>query len=96
MKTQAARINLFWNIGAVSLMALSAAAQTPDSPETAIPSSTPSATAPAKLPYGVDEVLKLSRAQISEDITLNYVQNSGTIYNLSAKDIVYLRNKDPL
>ena len=48
---------------------------------------------PAKLPYGVDDVLKLSRAQISEDITLNYVRNSGTIYNLAPKDIVYLRNE---
>ena len=46
-----------------------------------------------KLPYGVEDVLKLSRAQISEDIILNYVQNSGTIYNLAPKDIVYLRDQ---
>jgi hypothetical protein len=46
-----------------------------------------------KLPYGVEDVLKLSRAQISEDIILNYVHNSGTIYNLAPKDIVYLRDQ---
>ena len=49
--------------------------------------------APVKLPYGVDDVLKLSHAQISEDVTLTYIQNSTTIYNLSPKDIVYLRNE---
>jgi hypothetical protein len=37
--------------------------------------------------------LKLSRSSISEDIILNYIQNSGTIYNLSPQDIVYLRNE---
>jgi hypothetical protein len=49
------------------------------------------APAPAKLPYGVDDVLKLSRAQIGDEIILNYVKNSGTIYNLGANDIVYLK-----
>ena len=50
-------------------------------------------SAPAKLPYGVEDVLKLSRAQISDDIILNYIHNSGTIYNLSPEDIVNLRNQ---
>jgi hypothetical protein len=50
------------------------------------------AAAPQKLPYGVEDVLKLSRAQIGEDVILNYIQNTGTIYNLSPTDIVYLRN----
>jgi hypothetical protein len=49
--------------------------------------------APARLPYGVDDVVKLSRAHISEDITLNYIWHSGTIYNLGPEDIVYLRNE---
>ena len=50
-------------------------------------------TAPVKLPYGVEDVLKLTRAQVSEDVTLNFIHNSGTIYNLSPNDIVYLRNQ---
>ena len=50
-------------------------------------------TAPAKLPYGVADVLKLTQAQVSEDIVLNYVLNSGTVYNLGPKDIIYLRNQ---
>jgi hypothetical protein len=46
---------------------------------------------PAKLPYGVEDVLKLSRAKVNEDVVLSFVHNSGTIYNLSPTDIVYLK-----
>ena len=62
-----------------------AAAQTPAAPkETA---STP------KLRYGVEDVLKLSRSQVSEDVTLSFIQTSGTIYDLRPKDIVYLKEQ---
>ncbi len=44
-------------------------------------------------PYGVDDVVKLSRAQISEDIIVNFVQNSGATYSLSSKDIVNLKSE---
>lgn len=54
---------------------------------------TPAPATPASLSYGVNEVLKLSQAQINDDIIVNYVQNSGTTYNLGAQDIVYLRNQ---
>jgi hypothetical protein len=50
------------------------------------------AAAPQKLPYGVEDVVKLSRAQIGDDVILNYIRNTGTIYNLAPADIVYLRN----
>ena len=49
--------------------------------------------APPRLPYGVDDVLKLSRSQVSEDIIQNYIANSGTVYNLTPNEIVYLRNE---
>ena len=93
MKTRTSQIGLFLSVGAASLVALGATAQTTAPSETATATPPASDAAPAKLPYGVDDVLKLSRAQISEDITLNYVKNSGTIYNLSPRDIVYLRNE---
>jgi len=95
MKTRTSRITLFLSVGAVSLVAIGAAAQTsePTTTTTTTTTALSSDAPPAKLPYGVDDVLKLSRAQISEDITLNYVRNSGTIYNLAPKDIVYLRNE---
>ena len=47
----------------------------------------------AKLPYGVADVVKLSRSQVSEDVILSYVQNSGTAYSLGPDDIVRLRNE---
>jgi hypothetical protein len=74
-------------------MALNTPAQSsaPSTSETAVPSVADSV--PAKLPYGVEDVLKLSRAQVSEDVTVNYIRNSGTIYNLSPSDVVYLRNE---
>ena len=50
-------------------------------------------TAPGKLPYGVADVLKLTQAQVGEEVVLNYVLNSGTVYNLGPKDIIYLRNQ---
>ncbi len=46
-----------------------------------------------RLPYGATDIVKLSRAHVSEDIILNYVHNSGTIYNLSAQDVLTLRNE---
>ena len=86
-------MNLFLSVGAASLVALGATAQTPAPATTAATASSASDTTQAKWPYGVEDVVKLSRAQISEDVTLNYVQNAGTIYNLGPKDIVALRNE---
>ena len=93
MKTRTSRICLFASLGAASLVALSTTAQTaaPSSAAPSIPAATDAA--PVKLPYGAEDVLKLSRAQVSEDVTLNFIHNSGTIYNLAPKDIVYLRNE---
>ena len=93
MKTRTSRICLFASLGAASLVALSTTAQTaaPSSTAPSIPAATDAA--PVKLPYGAEDVLKLSRAQVSEDVTLNFIHNSGTIYNLAPKDIVYLRNE---
>jgi len=50
-------------------------------------------TAAGRLPYGVADILKLTQAQVSEDVVLNYVLNSGTVYNLGPKDIINLRNQ---
>jgi len=66
---------------------------TASQPAAAPASTAVTAPAPTKLPYGVEDVLKLTHAQISEEIILNYVRNSGTIYNLSPQDIVYLRDQ---
>jgi len=58
------------------------------------PASTP-ATAPetVQLSASVWDVLKLSRAKVSDDITVAYIQKGDRRYNLNASEIVYLRNE---
>jgi hypothetical protein len=51
------------------------------------------AVAAHKLPYGVEDVLKLSRAHVGDDIVVNYIRNTGTIYALSPQDVVYVRTQ---
>jgi|ERR1051325_5025111 hypothetical protein len=96
MKTKLCQVRLFAALGAITCLASSPVlAAEPTS--TAVPAGreTPAATgdSPAKLPYGVSDVVKLSRAQVSEDVILTYVQNSGTVYNLGPQEIVYLHEQ---
>ena len=49
-------------------------------------------TAP-NLPPGVQEVVKLARAGISEDIILTQVKTAGASYQLSADQIIYLSSQ---
>ncbi len=106
MKTWTSTTRLLTCTGAIFCLTLPAAraadsagspqvvvSQAPAAAPAALPAPLASDAAPAKLPYGVEDVIKLSRAQISDDIIQNYVQNSGTVYNLSPNDLVYLRNQ---
>jgi hypothetical protein len=45
------------------------------------------------LSYGVAPVLQLSQAKVSDSTIVTYIQNSGTIYNLDAPQIVYLKQQ---
>jgi uncharacterized protein YdbL (DUF1318 family) len=85
-------MNLFLSFSTVSLVAFGLMAQTPVPTETPTPTPAASDSPLAKLPYGVEDVVKLTRAQVSEDVTLNFIQNSGTIYKLAPGDIVALKN----
>ena len=70
---------------------------TPAAAPVAVPApadaSTQTAVGPPKLPSGVEDVLKLSHSQVGDDIVVNYIRNTGTIYVLSPQDIIYLRNQ---
>jgi hypothetical protein len=50
------------------------------------------ATAP-NLPFGVPEILKLCQAKVSDGTVVAFVQNSGDSYNLSADQILWLRQQ---
>ena len=102
MKSMKFRTGLVLALGVISLLIAvrsfaadtnSIPAATPSQPSLSADSSAVAAGAQVKLPYGVDDVLKLSRAQISEDVIVNYVQTSGTIYSLAPEDIVYLHGQ---
>jgi type II secretory pathway pseudopilin PulG len=96
MKNRISRMWVVAGLGTALLTTASVSAQSAASTNssTATPAAPVAQAAPVvKLPYGAEDVLKLSRAQISEDIILNYVQNSGTVYSLTPNDIVYLRNE---
>jgi hypothetical protein len=53
----------------------------------------PSQTSPVQLSSGVAEVLKLAHAQVNDDTIVAFVGNSKRTYNLSANEIVYLREQ---
>lgn len=93
MKMRVTRYTWLLCFGATTLVMLHALAQTAEPAPTPAPVASVSNSVPARLPYGTDDVLKLTRAQVSEDVTLNYIQSSGTIYNLSPSDIVTLRGE---
>lgn len=50
-------------------------------------------SAPVPLSYGVADVLKLSQARIGTDTIVAFIENSGTSYNLTAPEIVYLKSQ---
>ena len=49
--------------------------------------------AQANLSPGLQEVVKLTKSQMTDDIIISYIQNSGTAYHLSADDMLYLKNQ---
>ena len=46
-----------------------------------------------QLSYGVPQVLQLVQAKVSDGIIVSYIQNSSTIYSLTASEIVYLKQQ---
>jgi hypothetical protein len=50
-------------------------------------------TTPANLSPDLLEVVKLSQAKMADDVILNYIKNSGKVYNLSADDMLYLNSQ---
>jgi uncharacterized membrane protein YgcG len=88
MKARTSRKQGWLLAGAVLLQVISSVGAEPADANANV-----SAQTPVKVPYGVDDVLKLSKAQVSENIILTYIQTSGTTYNLGPNDIVYLKQQ---
>lgn len=84
MNRMHSRISFLPVLGSAWVLAFGAVAKSDSASQT---------ESPPKLPYGVAEVLKLSQAKVGEDIISSYIQSSGTVYNLSPSDIVYLKEQ---
>jgi len=50
------------------------------------------AVQPAKLSFGVDDVVKMYQSGIEADVILNYIENSSVPYHLSSEEIVHLHD----
>jgi len=89
----------FTTVAVVTLLAVKAAGQDSTTSSSAA-TTTPAAAQPAaasrvtpQLSYGVAEVVQLAHANVSEDVIVNYVQNSGNAYGLDANQILYLKQQ---
>src|SRR5580765_4168573 len=58
----------------------------------AVSTAKPSESA-VQLPEGVDDILKLSRGKVHEDVTLAFVEGSGRRFNLTASQILELHKE---
>jgi hypothetical protein len=94
MKTRVAAISLsaLAGLGLLAGSAMNIAAQISVAPNASTTASSVQA-APVRLSYGVADVLKLAKAHVSEDTIVAYVANSGTAYNLTVDEIVYLKEQ---
>ena len=56
------------------------------------PAQTPPAN-PSGLSPDLQEVVKLSQQQMSDDVIINYIKNTGKSYTLTADDMIYLKQQ---
>jgi hypothetical protein len=50
-------------------------------------------TPPSNLSPGLQEVLKLTKAQMGDDVIVGYINSSGATFHLTADDLVYLKDQ---
>jgi len=83
-------LKLVWAtmLPAMAMFAQAPVAESPAGP----PPGQPASATPADLPQGAAEVVRLSEAGTSEDVMLSYIRNSNYRFNLTADQILYLRD----
>jgi hypothetical protein len=58
-----------------------------------VPGAPANEVAPApQLSPGVGDIIRMAQAKVSDSVVLAYINNSGTVYNLDANQIIYLRD----
>lgn len=77
---------------ALGLPCTAALAQPAASPDSNLPPGQPVSPPPVALPSGAAEVVRLSESGTSEDVILSYIHDANSRFNLSADQILYLRD----
>lgn len=85
-------------VGGLVLTGANVVAQNNPAGEVSVPSGTAAQAGVAAEPtphfaYGVQQVLQLSRAKVSDDTIVTYVRSSGNSYGLTADQIIYLQQQ---
>jgi hypothetical protein len=80
-------------VAALTLSAGSLSAQNATNVSKPAQPATASQAAPVELSYGVPQVVQLVKANVSDDVILTYIRNSGNGYGLDANQILYLRQQ---
>jgi uncharacterized membrane protein YgcG len=88
----------FWMIASMVLLVHVATVPAQDRPPSttspeAAETATPLQTKPVHLSDGVSDVLTLVREHVGDDIVVGFIESSRKPYNLTAKEILYLRQE---
>lgn len=59
----------------------------------AAPSATATATVPVQLSPSAEDILKLSRAKVGDDVIVAFIKGGNRHFDLTASEIVHLRNE---
>ncbi len=81
----------FGLIAVLALYAMCGFAQTPPAAAPGAPGQ-PQAATPANLSPGAAEVVKLATSGVGDEVVLAYINNSQAPFNLSANDVLYLKD----
>lgn len=80
-------------VSALALLAGNTLAQDSSATATVTAPAATSRQAAPQLSYGVSQIVDLTRAKVSDDVVVKYIQNSGNSYGLDAAQIIYLRQQ---
>ena len=85
--------NTKW-VGLVAAMAMPLLTANAQTPQASVPGATApaAAAAPVNLSPGAAEVARLAGSGVGDDVVLAYIQNSQAPFNLTADDVLYLKD----
>src|SRR5690242_7154053 len=86
------KTNTFFGLVAALLLPAFAGWAQPPAPSAGAPAPSENAGPPAAVSPAVAEVIRLAQSGVGEDVVTGYIQNSAAPFDLSADQILYLRD----